>query len=370
MNGKIITGGILVVVLLAIGWWAVRGDRERESGPIRIGASLPLTGEAASLGEQMKAGLDVALKEINDAGGLGGRLVEIVYEDDKCSNAGASTFNKLISIDNVVAIIGPLCSAAAGPAVPIAEQSNVPTLLWASAPALTAGEYIFRTYPSDSFQGKFSAEYIFNVLGKKKVAVLYVKNDWGQGLTDVFVERFGELGGAVSLSEGMDQNSTDVRTTLLKIKATAPEALFAPLYPAGGTAAVKQMKQLGLSIPVIGGDAYGAEEFVSTPEAAGTLFTEGKFPEQSAAFKEKIKSITGFESGVFTPLAYDTLKVLARVIERVGTNSQDIKEGLTQVSFTGGLSSPLIEFDQRGDLKQAEFTVKIVEGGKGIPYVR
>src|SRR3989344_5711994 len=155
---------IAVLILVVIGLVILSGKSgPTETGPIRIGASLPLTGEAASYGEITKSGIDLAVKEVNDAGGIDGRMIEIIYEDDKCDTTGSNVFNKLVNIDKVDAIIGPVCSSAAGPGVPIAQSGKVPTIIWASAPGLTkAGDYIFRTYPSDSFQGKYAAEYAFN----------------------------------------------------------------------------------------------------------------------------------------------------------------------------------------------------------------
>ncbi len=353
-----------VVIVAAVIWFGVATKKApTETGPIRIGASLPLTGEAASLGEQTKAGIELAQKEINDAGGIGGRQVEVIFEDDKCAKDGADVFNKLVSLDKVAAIIGPLCSSAAGPGLPIAQANHVPTVFWASAPGLTkAGEYVFRTYPSDAFQGKFAAEYIYNTLGKHKAAVLYVNNDYGKGLSDVFAARFKELGGEVVENEGVTQTATDMRTELSKIKAADPEALYMALYPGSGVVAVKQAKAIGLSAVRFGGDALDLKEFTSVPEAEGAMYSVGKF-NQPEAFATKLKQGTGTDINIYSVLGYDAFRLLASVISSVGTDSQKVRDALAAVNYTEGVALSEISFDADRDLKTAQYEVHLVHNG-------
>lgn len=365
---------IAIIIIAASAWFVLTGKAGEKAsdtgtGPIKIGASLPLTGEAASYGEMTKAGIDLAVKEINSAGGVKGRQIQVVFEDDKCARDGANVFSKLVNIDKVVAIVGPVCSAAAGPGIPIAQQGGVPTIIWASAPGLPkkGGNFIFRTYPSDSLQGRVAAEYIYNTLGKHSAAILYVKNDWGQGLNDTFAARFKELGGTITHVEGVTADATDMRTELAKIKASNPEIIYTPLYPAGAGAMVKQAKSLGIKTPLFGGDALDTKEFSSVPEAEGVLFTEGKLNNPDA-FKAKVKQITGKDSGPFTPLGYDSIKILAQVIGKVGTGQNVIKQELTKLDYTAGVSLPEISFDADRDLKSAQVEIRIIHGGKGEVY--
>ena len=358
--------GVLVVVVLAVAGYLVWGPSAKDQsaeGPVTIGVSAPLTGEAASFGEWTKAGIDLALKEINDAGGINGQPVTVIYEDDKCNQTGASVMQKLTSIDKVTAVLGPVCSAAAGPAVPIAEASKTPTIIWASAPSLPIGkEYIFRSYPSDAFQGKFAAEYVFNEMGKKKAALLYTKNDWGQGLHDTFTKRFTELGGTIVHDEGVSQDVNDLRTVLTKVKSTDADMIYIPLYPVNAVAAVKAAKDLKVSLPMVGGDGLETQEFLSVPEAEGVILTSAHF-ENPDDFKARVKEATGVDSGFVTPLAYDTFKLLIEVIKKAGTNNDAIKEELQKV-FYSGVAIRTISFDEEGDLASAEFDVKVAKNGK------
>jgi branched-chain amino acid transport system substrate-binding protein len=334
--------------------------------PIKIGATLPLTGEAASYGEGTKAGIDLALKEVNDAGGINGRKLEIVYEDDKCSKDGVTAIQKLVTIDKVDAIIGPVCSAAGGPGLPIAQAAKVPVIFWASAPHLTKiGDYMFRTYPSDAFQGEFAAGYLFNNLKKQKVAILYVKNDWGQGIRDVFVSEFEKLGGKIVFDDGVLQDTKDFKTVLTKLKQSDPDSIYLPVYPAGGAIAVKQMKDLAISLPILGGDAFDAEEFLKIPQAEGVMYLIGKLNNPDE-FKARVKVATGKDSIVFTPLGYDGIKILAQIIKEVGTDKQAIRDSLAKLRYTEGITMPMIDFDENGDLKTIQLEVRVVKDGNGV----
>jgi branched-chain amino acid transport system substrate-binding protein len=361
---------IVILAILAVTVWKPK-PVEKEEEVIKIGVLAPLTGEAASWGQNALAGITLATKEVNDKGGINGRKIEIVAEDDKCSAEGVNAINKLINIDKVVGILGPICSASGGPALPIAQNNGVPVvIISASAPHLTKiGDYIFRVYPSDAFQGKVAAEFMFNKLGKKKVAIVYVKNDWGEGIKEVFKTRFKELGGEIVYEGGVLQDQKDFRTEITKVKASGAEALYFPVYPANGISAFKQMKEMDLKIPVVGGDTFSANEVIESEYADGIIYTEGKInmPED---FEQKIKSLPGFENlqiNIVAPLGYDATKVMLLAIEKAGVDKQAIKEALKTTSYQG-ISNPLIEFDENGDLKSPAFDVKIIKDKHSVPY--
>ena len=350
----------------------VETPTEKQEEFIKVGVLLPLSGEAASWGKNALAGIELAVKEINEKGGINGKPVKLFVEDTKCSSDSVSAIQKLINIDKVDIILGPICSAAAGPALPIARDNNVPVIIVAaSAPHLTKiGNNIFRVYPSDAFQGKFIAEFIYNKLGKKKVAIIYVKNDWGEGIKNVFTKRFEELGGEVVYVSGVLQTETDFRTELIKVKDSGVDTLFLPVYMKNGVAALKQIKEMGLNITVIGGDSFAGEEVVKSGYADGVIFTVGKInlPEE---FKAKIKSLPGYEDlsvSIAAPLGYDAMKVAALAIQKAGsTEKEAVINALYQLSYNG-VSNPTIEFDENGDLKSAIFEVMIIRNKEAVPY--
>ena len=314
-------------------------------------------------------GLELAVKEINADGGINGREVELIIEDDKCSKDGSTVINKLSNIDKVDAIIGPICSSAAGPGLPISQAAGIPTvLIGASAPALTSvGDYIFRNNPSDTFQGAFAAKYIAETYNTPKVALLYVKNDWGQGLHDVFVAEYEKLGGEIVFKEGVAQDTSDLRTPITKLKASNPEVIYYPMYVSGGIAGLKAMKDLEVNVPVIGGDAFEAAEVLSAPEADGVFYLTGKFnkPEE---FKSRVTKETGVESINFiTPIAYDAVYVIAEAIKKAGsTDHEKIRDTLSDLVYSESIAYPIIDFDELGELKDVSLQMNQIKDGEGV----
>jgi branched-chain amino acid transport system substrate-binding protein len=368
-NNKWLGGLVLVVVVIGAFWWASTNNKDvsSETGPIKIGVTVPLSGEAASYGESARAGALLAQKEINDAGGVNGRPIELVFEDDKCTPAGVSAIQKLINVDKVNAVIGPVCSSVAGAAVPVARQAGTPTIMiGASAPGLAGGaDSIFSGYASDTFQGKFAAEYAYNTLGARKVAVLYTNNDWGSGIRGVFVKRFTELGGQVAFDEGVPQTATDMRSQVTKIKSAAPDLVYIPLYPAGALVAVKQLKEAGVAAKMFGGDGLVADEFLKSGVSEGVMFVTGAV-RNTDDFKAKIKASSGVDANIIAPLAYDALKVYAKVMAEKGTDAKDVVEGLNNITYTVGVSFPTISFDENGDLEGATYDVQVARSGKAV----
>jgi len=254
--------GLIILVLVIWGLASLLGGKTpttTETGPIKIGFISALTGDVSSVGTVNKAAAEIAVEEINAAGGINGRQIEMIYEDGKCSAKDAvNAAQKLISIDKVSVIIGGLCSTETSAFVAQAMQDKVIVFSpGSSAPGLSqAGQYFFRSYPSDNFQGKFAAEYAYNTLGARKVAVIYHISDWGSGVKDVFVSRFKELGGQIVTEEGSPQTARDYRTSLTKIRDLKPDLVFAPLYPDGAIVALKQAQEQGLKVEVMGDDSW------------------------------------------------------------------------------------------------------------------
>ena len=361
MNKKYIVA--LVVLILVIGLFAFRGGK-KDTGTIKIGFISPLTGEVSNLGLASKAAAEIARDEINTAGGINGRKIELISEDGKCNPKDASTAaQKLVSIDGVTAIVGGLCSGETGAIIPIAKEKKVVTIsTCSSAPNLSGiSPYFFRTYPSDVFEGKAVADYMYTTLGKRKVAVLYHVSEWGNGVKDIFIKRFTELGGTIVAEEGASIDTRDYRTALQKIKVAKPEYVYAALYPEGGIVVSKQINQLGITAPLFGSGPWGdakfqKEAFSETP----ILYSTVKTP-QDATFNEKVKAITQADAPLCSTQAYDNVKIFARVMSKVGTDGDAIAKELHLINYTG-LSGP-ISYDEKGDLKVAEYVIQKLEKG-------
>lgn len=369
---KTIISVIIAVVVIAVGYYfAVKNPGSISAGPIKIGFIGPLTGDAANIGQNSRAAVEIAVKEINEGGGINGRQLEVVYEDGQCTGKVASNAaNKLINIDKVPVILGGACSGETSSFAGAAEQSKTVVLSYcSSAPAISqAGDYIFRDYPSDLYQGSFGAEYVYNKLGKKKIAVLYVKSDWGSGIKDVFVKKFGELGGTIVAEEGYEQTSRDLRTQLTKIKSAKPELVYFLGYTEASIPGIKQAKELGLNAPLFGGDAWDDSKIWTGVGSAGegAMYSIVYAP-LNADFKAKMKAKIGNdEVTICTPQAYDAVNLVAQVIAKVGASAEAIKNELYKTSYTGGVSASEIKFDSNGDPVGANYVVKVVQNGKAI----
>src|SRR3989344_7061766 len=259
MSSKVIIGIIVVVVVVAGVYFCVGGKIGQQEGvtpgtsvgvgPIALGFIEPLTGDAASIGTINRAAVELAVAEVNAAGGVNGRPIEVIYEDGQCNaKAATNAASKLINVNKVRVIIGGLCSTETAAFGPGAMQAKVIVFSpGSSAPTLSQlGKYFFRNYPSDAFQGKFAAEYAYNTLGARKIAVIYHISDWGTGIKEIFEARFKELGGQIVAENGEPQIARDYRTDLSKTKAANPDYIYSPTYPEGGTALLKQAKELGI----------------------------------------------------------------------------------------------------------------------------
>ncbi len=369
MNNNKIWIGVVVVAVVVIAIFAMQGGSN--SGTIKIGFVGPLSGDAANLGANARAAVEIAVDEVNKAGGVNGRPLEVVYEDGGCNGKTASAAaNKLINADHVPVILGGACSGETMSFTGAAEQSKTVVFSYCSSvPALTnAGDYIFRDYPSDSFQGVYGANYAYNQLGARKVAILYVKSDWGAGIKDVFKPAFQNLGGQIVAEEGYEQTSRDLRTQLTKIKSVKPDLVYFLGYTDESIAGLKQAAELGLNVPKLGGDAWDDPKIFSGAgrAAEGVMYTVVTAP-LNDQFKVAMKAKTGTDDVLAcTPTAYDAVKILAGIMAKVGTDPTAIKSALYQTDYKGGVSNAEIAFDQNGDVKVASYIVKKVVNGKAV----
>lgn len=361
---------IVAIVLVAVFWPSGSSATE----VIKIGFTGPLTGDIASWGQNALAGVTLAVNEINSNDGIDGKKIKVFVEDDKGGSDAATTVTKLISADNVDGIVFASGSGAGGAGLPVAEKNKVPTVIaFASAPNLTnLGDYSFRVYPSDSLQGKATAKYIFNILGKKNVAVIFSQNEWGQGVSKVFKDSFESLGGKVVYYDSTPLSTNDFTTIVEKIKSSNPEVIYAPQHPTNQLAMLKAMKDLGYNVQVVGGDVTDGEEVVSSDLADGVLYSVPivNVPE---GFKVKINSLNGFENlkvNLGASQAYDATKILLNAIKSAGTTDKEKVKLQLQKTKYAGVSTPLIEFDSQGDLKSGVFEIRIIKNKKSETYYK
>jgi len=367
---KILVGIVVLVVVIIFLQFSLTGNAVKEQETIKIGVMIPLTGNLGNFGQNWMTAIEIAVDEINNNGGINGKKVEMIYEDSKCDPKESVTIvTKLINIDKVPVIIGDVCSGSTLSAAPIAESNKVVLISpGASSPKITnAGDYIFRDYPSDSYQGKFSAELAYDRLGKRNAAVLSPINDYSLGVKDVFENRFIELGGNIVLEETYNEGTKDLRSQITKIKQTNPDVIFLTAYPDELVIAIKEINELGIKSQILGTETMDDPNIPNKvgDAAEGVIYSKPYSP-LTDDFKKAMRENLGNDEIIAgAPNAYDAVKIIANILKKVGPDGEEIKNELYKVKNYQGISGK-ISFDDNGDLETTQFTVKQIKNKEAM----
>lgn len=357
---------VVIIVIGAIWYGVTRTPTPTETGPIKIGVIAPLTGNAADIGQSNRTALEIAVREINQKGGVKKREIQLVVEDSKgCDSTTAVTaMHKLVNIDKVVAVYS-LCSNVALATHPIAEAAKVVHFGCATHPDIRElGDYMFRIVPADDFAGKVAAKYVRDKFGANKVAVLHCDNDWCIGIKNAFIEAFKSLAGKIVAEVQIKTGATDARTELAKIKNTEPDLVYFAGYPQESVTVFKQAKEIGLEVPFFGGDAWLDQTIPQeVGEAAENKFFTTPASNYSKSFEEKVEG----DIAICTPESYDIIYILADIMEKVGIDSEAIKNELYNLRDYKG-ESGIIGLDENGDLIDAVFNIKTFKDGAIVDY--
>ncbi len=370
--------GLVVVVLII---WAIAGGDAQETvvtpeGPIKVGFIGPLTGDAAAYGEPFQKAVELAVAEVNEAGGVLGQSLEFVYEDGACAGAdAANAAQKLINVDGVKVILGGFCSSESLSAEPIATAAGVLMISTASSsPDLTGiSSYFARTYPSDALQGEILADIAFNDKGWTKVAVIQEQTDYAQGLYVAFDSAFAALGGE-TIREEFATQQTDVRTLVTKLKAEEPDAVLISVQtPASAERVLTQMSdqqwdaELMIADALAGDDATVAEHADQLEGALAAQFgleDNAKLDDFVSVYEAAYGEVPPFKS--YTTIAYDTVYLLAEGIEAVGYDADALSEWIRGVKNWDAASGS-ITIEDNGDRSSGHVPQK-VEGGAIVAY--
>lgn len=342
---------------------------------VKIGAVLPLTGEVANYGQDTKAGVDLAIEIANRTSKK--YLFEVIYEDSKgLAKEGVLATQKLVNTDKVPAIIGDNVSAPTMAIVPVIDKSRVVLLSpSASSPKLSGiSKYFFRVYPSDTAEGSLMAETAYNKLHLRSVGVLYVNNDFGVGLRDVFSKEFATLGGNIAVTEGYSQGQTDFRTILATAKDSNPDALYLAGYYKDGGLILKQARELGLNVPMLGSTTHEDPQLI----AIGGNAVEGLVYPYSTGFDPhsqrdivrdfitQFKSRNNRDPGLIAALGYDCANLISNAIENGGTSAEAIRTYLAKTKeFPGAAGN--VSFDEKGDVHKP-ILLKTVRDGRFVNH--
>lgn len=325
---------------------------------IKVGLNYELTGGVATYGQGLVEGIELAFEEINKNGGVLGKQIEIIKTDNKSDNSeSANVASKLATRDKVIAILGPATSGNTKAAAPIAIQNKVP-LISASATAddVTVDsngkvrEYVFKTCFSDSFQGVIMGNFAYTDLGKKNAALLVDStSDYSKGLAKSFKETFGKFGGKVVTEQAYQAKETDFKAVLTKIKGSNPDILFLPGYYEEVGLIVKQARELGLNVPILGGDGYESPKLVDLAgkTALNDVYFTNHYSSKDTAtevvkFKDAFKAKYSKEPNAFNALGYDLAYFLADALKRSGeADPVKLKEALASTKDFNGITGKI-----------------------------
>lgn len=365
----------VVIWLLSAGLGYAYEQRE----PLRIGAVLPLTGDAAAWGQQGRWGIELAVREINSAGGIQGRRLEVILEDGQAlPRVALGAISKLISVNRVPAVIGDIVSATTLAMAPIAEEKQVVLIApTASAPAISqAGEFIFRVWPTDHLEGSELAKWV-SAKGYSRVFVLYISTDYGLGLAKVFQQAFQARGGRVLSMQGYAQDETDFRPYLARIKAEKPDGVYLVSYYKDAALALRQAKEIGLTVQFFGATAVESPDLI---KLAGTAaegliyptivdFDPARPNPVQRAFIEKFRSAYGADPDWASSHAYDALLVIAEAMRAGALTGEEIRREIDRRRVFTGVTGRIV-FDEVGDVIEKPVAMKMVRGGKFEPLAK
>lgn len=349
---KIVSLGLLLILPVA-------GCKKRESARqdvVSIGAILPLSGDNAKYGKWIQEGLELGRAEINERGGVAGKRLDIIYEDDQAqAKIAASAMQKLAAIDKVPIVFGSWASSSVLAQAPIAENTKTIVMAEAISPQIRdAGDYVFRIQPDARLYLRELVPFVRDRLGVTRICILYVNNDFGVDQAKVFQSEFEKRGGRVLSSEGFSQGSTDLRTQLAKIQSLDPEAVFMPAYTEAGYI-LKQAKELGMKQRFIASVPFENPDILKIAGSAadGVIYPHHFDPESSdplvKEYEAKYNAKYGRDSEGFAALAYDGIRIIAETLTQCGSDTSCIKSRLYDVKGFPGVTGPTT-FDDHGDV--------------------
>jgi ABC-type branched-chain amino acid transport systems, periplasmic component len=325
-------------------------------GDILVGEYGSMTGPQATFGQSTHNGIMMAADEVNAAGGVNGRKIKVLSEDDQSkAEEAANAVTKLISQNNVLAIIGEVASSSSIAAAPICQLNKVPMITPSSTnPEVTKkGDYIFRICFTDNYQGEYQAVFAdqwCTANGKpKRVAMLTdVKSDYSQGLKDFFTAKFTALGGQVVGTQGYAQGDSDFHSQLTAIKATNPSLLYVPGYYTDIGQIAIQARDLGITVPLLGGDGWESPKLIEIGGKAleGCIYTNHYFYGDSnpvvSTFVQKYKERFGQTPDSLAALGYDAMKTLADSMKRAAKlDGPSLRDAISQTKGLVGVTGTI-----------------------------
>lgn len=346
------------------------------SGAILIGVPVPLSGDYASAGTDILHGAELAAKQINAAGGVNGRKIQIVSQDDACqAQTAAQAAQKLIS-QGIVAVAGGYCSTAALPELAAFHRAGIPYVMDASTnPQLTEQGFAeaFRTIGRDDEQGPLAASFISGFLHAKRVAVGNDNSTYSKGLADATVSALQKDGVQVVFNDALTPGQSDYTSYLTKIGQSKPDVFYySGYYPEFGLM-LKQAKQLGLKFTMMGGDANNDPTLIKTAGSAaeGALIDTAplaQFLSSAKGYVSDYQAQYGSGPGPYSSYEYDAVEVIAQAMKTANsTAAAQVDKALHAITSYTGITGDF-HFDSHGDRVPANYIIITVKNGSFVAY--
>ncbi len=340
------------------------------SSTIKVGGVAPLSGGVAVYGVECKNGIDLAIEEINAAGGINGKTLEFICEDDEGDPAkSVNAYKKLVTNDGVEYVIGSLTSGCTIALTNLAQNQKILQIApAATATAVTdAGNYIFRACFIDPFQGRVGGKFAFENLSAKKAAILYdIGNDYSVGLTENFESEFTKLGGSIVSKESYATGDKDFNAQLTKIKAAKPDVVYLPDYYGTVALIAKQLRAQGIDTPIVGADGWDG-----LTENAGDEVLNGYYSNHYAEdsdspavqkFVGSFKAKYNKSPNSFAALGYDSVYMLKDAILKAGTTDGEKVRAAFETT-DGDYVTGHITFDEKRNPVKSAVMIQLVKDG-------
>ena len=364
---RILIASIVVVSLLSACQPQGAGDK------VRVGVFMSLTGTTANFGISSVNGIRLATEEVNAAGGINGKQIELLVQDDRSDAQEAATIvTKFVTQDQVHAILGEVASSRSIAAAPIAQNAKIPMLTPSSTnPEVTKkGDFIFRSCFIDPVQGAAIAQFAAKTLGAKSAAIMVDrKNDYSTGLEEVINDVFTKMGGKIVATQSYQEGDQDFNAQLTSLKGANPEVIFVPGYYNDVGLIAKQARDKGITVPLIGGDGWDSTQLYAIGGSAlnGSYFTNHYSPYDTDAKVQKFvndyKAKYGSIPDALAATAYDAAHIMFDAIKRsTSLDGPAIRDALAATKDYPGVTGT-VTFNQNRDAVKPIVMIEIKDGG-------
>ena len=365
MNKKVIISFVIAGIVIGgiVYYLYLPQQRSISNQIIKIGLLAPLSGENSNFGYSILKGVQLAKKE------LGADNFEIILGDSQCDKEKSPAVMKKLIDQNVVAVIGEICSGASLAALPLADQYKIPLISPGStSPQLSiASDYFFRTVPPDSLQGRYAANLMYTS-NYRRLAILYSNEDYGNAFQGVLKENFENLGGAVVADVPFEVNTIDLKEQITEIQKSHPDAIYiVSNSTVSSVAALKMIQDMKIKAALFGSEAMNDKSLLSDADGASEGLIITAVSSGSRSFKQMHRAEFGVDAGLYAPQAYDAFQTIYLALQKGARTGEDIKNMIPSITFDG--TSGHIQFDANGEVA-GNYEALIVRNQRAEPLQR